>query len=85
VLYSLGNFGASPTLSTPQTAGGLSIDLTWDAEVGVTGLGWRGVATVRGDQGPEVRLIDDLVVDPTWAEESARLDAHMGSGWRVMP
>ena len=45
----------------------------------VTGLGWQAVATVDG---PSVVPLTEALEDEDLAAESARLDAHLGAGWR---
>jgi len=78
VLYSLGNF--ETIMATPQCRAGLVATVTL-AEGEVTGLGWTPVANV--EPAPHALYpLDDLLDDPEWAEESDRLDAHLGRSWR---
>lgn len=79
IAYSLGNFGTS--METAPCKTGLVLTASVDAS-GVTGLGWSAAATVPGPEGPEVRPLADLIDDPAFAAESARLDAHLGTGWK---
>lgn len=78
VLYSLGNFGTG--MPTIQAQVGMVATVSLDPDV--TGLGWEPVATVDGVDGPEVVPLADLLDDPDYAEEDARLDLHLGTGWR---
>lgn len=75
VLYSLGNFATS-MLTVPCQVG---IVATVSLDPDVTGLGWEAVATVDG---PSVVPLADALEDEDLAAESARLDAHLGAGWR---
>jgi poly-gamma-glutamate synthesis protein (capsule biosynthesis protein) len=77
VLYSLGNF--ETIIATVPCKTGLIATVTLD-EV-VTGLGWTPVANVD-TAAHELHPLDDLLHDPEWAEESTRLDAHLGRSWR---
>lgn len=79
ILYSLGNFGTD--LRTVQTRVGLVGSVSIDPD-GVTGLAWSAQATVQEDGDPWLRPLDDLLDDPELADESERLDAHLGASWR---
>lgn len=79
VLYSLGNFGTAMGTIPCQT--GMVATVTLDGHV-VTGLGWSAAATIQGDDGPELRPLDQLLDDPDHAAEMERLDAHLGTGWK---
>lgn len=78
ILYSLGNFGTK--MATPQCQAGIVASATLGPDV--TGLSWEAAATVDGENGREIRPLGELLTDATWDGESARLDAHLGSGWR---
>lgn len=75
VLYSLGNF-ATDMLTVPCQVG---IVATVSLDPDVTGLGWQAVATVAG---PSVVPLSEALEDEDLAAESARLEAHLGAGWR---
>lgn len=75
VLYSLGNF-ATNMLTVPCQVG---IVATVSLDPDVTGLGWQAVATVDG---PSVVPLSEALEDEDLAAESARLEAHLGAGWR---
>ena len=75
VLYSLGNF-ATNMLTVPCQVG---IVATVSLDPDVTGLGWQAVATVDG---PSVVPLTEALEDEDLAAESARLEAHLGAGWR---
>jgi hypothetical protein len=78
ILYSLGNFGTTmPTL--PCQAG-----IVASVSVGpdVTGLGWAAAVTVDTADGLQVVPLADVLDDSDRAEEAARLDAHLGAGWK---
>lgn len=77
IVYSLANFGASPTLTTPETSGGLVVTASFDPSEGITGLGWAAVA--RGP-GPTVVPLTSRT-DAEALAEQARLEAHLGTGW----
>ncbi|MCA9493893.1 MAG: CapA family protein [Myxococcales bacterium] len=79
ILYSLGDFGTD--LATIPLQVGLIASVGVREGVGVTGLAWDPVATVR--DGPDRRVVplDDLVGDDAYAQESERLDALLGPGW----
>lgn len=78
ILYSLGNFATRmPTL--PAQVG---IVATVSLDPDVSGLGWAAVASIDGTGGREVVALDSLVGEPTFDEESARLDTHLGEAWR---
>lgn len=76
VLYSLGN--AATTMATLPCQVGVvaSVEL---GEGGVKGLGWTPI--VSEQSGPTV-LPADEVDDEALAAELARLEAHLGAGWR---
>jgi len=78
ILYSLGNFGTTmPTL--PCQAG-----IVASVSVGpdVTGLGWAAAVTVDTADGLQVLPLADVLDDSDRAAEAARLDAHLGVGWK---
>jgi len=76
ILHSLGNLtGAGLTVPTQV---GLVARVSLDAGRGVTGLSWAPVAMVDTPGGPQVQPVDALIDDEAFAQESARLDAHMG-------
>ncbi len=81
IVPSLANFGASPSLSTLPTRGGLVVTVSFGAQ-GVSGLGWAAVGQTVGAQGPFLSRIEDLTADPEWAAEEERLVALLGDGWR---
>ena len=76
VVYSLGNFATA--MATVPCQVGIVASILLD-EGGVAGLGWEAVATVDG---PEVLPLDSLLDAADYAAESARLDEHLGRGWR---
>ena len=78
VLYSLGNFGTGMPTIPAQV--GLVATVSLDPDV--TGLGWAPAVTLDGTAGPEVHPLDDHLGVPELAEESERLDAHLGGHWR---
>jgi len=75
VLYSLGNF-ATIMATLPCEVG---ITATVSLNPDVTGLEWRAVANVAG---PAVVPLDEHLDDPDLAEEAARLEDHLGAGWK---
>ncbi|MBW2256116.1 MAG: CapA family protein, partial [Deltaproteobacteria bacterium] len=77
VLYSLGNF--ETIMGTVPCQTGLVATVTLEDDV--TGLGWTAVANVD-TAAHELHPLDALLDDPEWAEESSRLDAHLGRSWR---
>ncbi len=80
IVYSLGNFASDqPTLPLQV---GLVAHANLAPGVGVFGMGWEAVASVPGEDGLRVVPLDDLVDDPAYAEEAARLDQHLGTGWK---
>jgi hypothetical protein len=78
ILYSLGNFGTDMHTVPCQT--GLVATVSLDPDV--TGLGWAAQVTVQGEDGPEILPLEELLEDEALAEEAARLEAHLGVGWR---
>ncbi|MEZ4317896.1 MAG: CapA family protein [Myxococcota bacterium] len=78
VLYSLGNFGTD--MLTIPTQVGLVATVSLDS-AGVTGLAWEAVASVKVGAEPLVVPLATLLDDPLYAEEDARLRAHLGSHW----
>ncbi len=78
ILYSLGNFGTAMPTEPCQT--GLVATVSLDPDV--TGLGWAAQATAQGEDGPGILPLDDLLDDPDLAEESDRLEEHLGAGWK---
>lgn len=85
VLYSLGDFAATPSLVTLPTKVGIIGAASLDPELGVTGLGWDPVASVDADGGQVVLPASEVMDDPAWAAEVARLEALLGAGWRRDP
>lgn len=82
VVYSLGDFGTE--LETLPLQVGLIATVSLRTGAGVTGLGWDPVATVAAPGGgKEVVPLRTLLDDPAYAEESARLDALLGTTWRI--
>ena len=79
VLYSLGNFATmNPTVPVQVgIVGSVSFD-----EEGVSGLGWEAAVSRDGTDGRRVYPLADHLDDPDLAQESARLDAHLGVGWK---
>lgn len=78
ILYSLGNFGtAMPTI--PCQVGIAATAALGDG--GVLGLGWEAAVTLE-DAGHRVEPLDAHLDDPDLAAEAARLDAHLGAGWK---
>lgn len=79
LLPSLGNF------STIQPTVEVQTGLVATVEVGgggVTGAGWRAVATITGGDGHEVHPLRDLVGGSSeHAGELGRLRAHLGGHW----
>jgi poly-gamma-glutamate synthesis protein (capsule biosynthesis protein) len=82
ILYSLGDFGtALPTLPLQVGIVG-SVSLRRD--VGVTGLGWEAVASTPGSGRGEVLVpLEELRDDPEVDAEALRLDALLGTSWKV--
>jgi poly-gamma-glutamate synthesis protein (capsule biosynthesis protein) len=81
ILYSLGNFGTATGL-LPATQAGLVARLSLDPERGATGMDWAAVASLPDGGGQTLVPLLDLLDDPVWAEEDARLVAHLGPRWR---
>lgn len=75
VIYSLGNFAT--VMSTLPCEVGVVATVSLDPDV--TGLGWSAVANVAG---PAVIPLADALDEPDLAAEDARLEAHLGAGWR---
>jgi poly-gamma-glutamate synthesis protein (capsule biosynthesis protein) len=80
VLYSLGNFGT--VMQTAPCRVGIVGSVTL-GDGGVTGLGWRAAASVTVADGVEVRPLEEVLDDEDFAAEDARLEAHLGAGWRI--
>ena len=78
ILYSLGNFGTD--MHTEPCQVGLVATVSLDPDV--TGLGWAAQATIQGENGPEILTLDTLLDDEDLAEEAARLEEHLGGGWK---
>ena len=78
ILYSLGNFGTDMPTVPCQTGLVATVSLNPD----VTGLGWAAQATFQGTDGPELLPLAELLEDPDLADEAARLEAHLGTGWK---
>ncbi len=81
VFYSLGNFGTATALH-PSTQAGIVGRISFDVDKGATGLDWQAVVSQADGDGQSVFPIIDLLDDPIWASEEARLVQHLGSGWR---
>lgn len=77
ILYSLGNFGT--IMATLPCQVGLVASVTLGDDIG---LGWSAVASVEGDNGPEIRPLEDMLDDPELAAEAVRLEEHLGTGWK---
>ena len=75
VLYSLGNFGT--VMATAACQSGVVASVTLEPSVGVTGLGWRGIAIVDGPWIQPLQSLDD----PVWIAEQSRLEEHLGRSW----
>jgi hypothetical protein len=81
ILYSLGNFGTD--MPTVPAQVGLVTTVALAPGAGVRGLGWAAVASVSdGVSGQLVVPLDDLVDDPEYAAEAARLWQHLGPAWK---
>jgi len=80
VLYSLGNFGT--IMATLPCQVGLVASVWLEDDLG---LGWNAVASVEGENGPELRALDDLLDDPEMAAEAERLQEHLGAHWKGPP
>lgn len=81
ILPSLGNFGASPSLARPELRAGIVASVSVTAEAGVTGLAWEAVVSLPSGEGAPLAPLADQTESP-WPEEAARLDAHLGAGWK---
>lgn len=82
ILPSLGNFGAQPTFHTAPTEVGMVATVSLDPGLGVTGLHWEAVASVPEGDGEAVVPLGEVLDEPRFAEEAARLDAHLGTRWK---
>lgn len=81
ILYSLGNFGTA--LTTVPLQVGIVATVTLRNGIGVSGLGWEAVAGVPAPgSGTQLVPLADLVDDPVYAAEAARLDVLMGTRWK---
>ncbi|MEQ1568831.1 MAG: CapA family protein [Myxococcota bacterium] len=80
ILYSLGDFGTELATLPLQVGIVATVSL---GPAGVTGLGWRAVATVPSPTGIEVVPLSDRSSDPSYAAEAARLDALLGTTWKL--
>ena len=78
VLYSLGDFGTQ-TGNLPMKVGLVATVSMGDG--GVTGLGWRAVASVVEDGVPSVVPLTDVTDDAEYAEELERIREHLGAQW----
>ncbi len=76
ILYSLGNFG------TPQVGLPLEVGIVASVDLDPLGVGWAGVAFVDDGWGPQLHPLTDLLDDGEMAAEAARLDEHLGTGWK---
>lgn len=79
VLYSLGNF-TNDVEDRIEIETGIIARVSLLPREGVTGLDWTPIV-LRHDP-PRVEPVADHLADPEVAGESARLDAHLGAGWR---
>ncbi|MCB9674906.1 MAG: CapA family protein [Alphaproteobacteria bacterium] len=79
VLYSLGNFGTD--MFTLPCQVGIVATVSLDAS-GVTGLGWEAVASITEAGEPLVVPLTTMAGDPDYDAEAARLEAHLGAGWK---
>jgi len=81
IFYSLGNFGTA--MPTVQAETGLVATVSLVPGVGVTGMGWEAVSSVKQNQGERLFRLSSLAEeDSVYAEEEARLIRHLGPGWR---
>ncbi len=78
ILYSLGNFGT--TMPTLPCQAGIVATVTLDPDV--TGLGWQAAVTLDEGAGLEIHPLADVLDDADRAAEAARLDEHLGVGWK---
>jgi poly-gamma-glutamate synthesis protein (capsule biosynthesis protein) len=78
VLYSLGNFAT--TMATLPCQAGIAAMVTLNPDV--TGLGWKGLVSVRGESGIEVVPLSKAEGEEVEAE-AGRLEEHLGAGWKV--
>jgi hypothetical protein len=77
ILYSLANFSTHQFTLPTQTGIVASVTLSPD----VSGLGWAATLMVH-DPMPQVAPLADHLDDPDVAAEAARIDAHLGTGWK---
>ncbi len=78
VLYSVGNFSNDvPDRIEVETGIVAKVSL---GTGGVTGLGWTPIVLRQGP--PRVEPVADHLDDEEVTGESARLDTHLGAGWR---
>lgn len=80
IIYSLGNFGT--TMPPTACKSGLVVTVSLDQEV--TGLGWSGAFSqdIPGQEGQTVVPLSTLTLQPVLAAEEARLEQHLGKGWK---
>ena len=79
ILYSLGNFDTMQPTIPVQT--GLVATVSVDPDV--TGLGWEALVTVRIDTPRTVVPLEEIAVtSDEHAAELARLEEHLGTGWK---
>ena len=76
ILYSLGNFG------TPQATLPCQVGIVASVTLEPLALGWEGVAFVDDGWGPQLLPLVERLDDEDTAEEAARLDEHLGTGWK---
>ena len=79
ILYSIGNFDTMQPTVQLQTG----IIATVSLDPGPTGLAWQAIATHDRDGPLAVYPLHELATDSAeHAQEQARLDQHLGVGWR---
>lgn len=85
IFHSLGNFGTDqPGLALRA---GMIGHVSLVPDVGVVGMGWEPVVSVERDERQVVLPLDALADDPDEGDavqaEAARLDQHLGTGWKL--
>lgn len=80
ILYSLGDFAATPSLVTVPTKVGIVGTLSLDT-TGVSGVGWTPMASLNDGSGQTLVPLE-TVTDPVYIAESERLDGLLGVGWK---
>jgi len=80
IIYSLGNFGTT----MPPTACKSGLVVTVSVDQGVTGMGWSAAFSqnIPGQDGQTVVPLSTLTHQPVMAAEEARLEQHLGKGWK---